>query len=123
MICAKGNPFIQILEYSTQRPKFETQILISNFVGQKFSCWHLDINSFWCQLGLSLELSCWNFGINSVWRQLVSPLGFLIPGDSFLGIPHCFPPFGFNLIIPSCGTKYFPVENLLYFSFIGELNK
>ena len=54
--CEKGNPFLQILEYSTLRPKFQTQIWISNFVGTKFSCWHLRIISFWIQLGSSLGL-------------------------------------------------------------------
>ena len=33
---AKGNPFIQILEYRTPRLKFKTQISISNSVGAKF---------------------------------------------------------------------------------------
>ena len=53
---AKGNPSLQILEYSTPRPKFQTQILISNFVGAKFSHWHIGITSFWRQLGSSLVL-------------------------------------------------------------------
>ena len=56
-------------------------------------CWRLGINSFWCQLGSSLELSRWHLGINSLWRQLGSPLGFAIPWDSFLGIPLCINSF------------------------------
>ena len=46
-----------------------------------------------------------------------------IPGDSLLGIPICFPPLGFTLLICSCGTTYFPVRYLLYFSFLGELHQ
>ena len=53
---AKGNPFLLILEYSSPRPKFQTQIWISNFVGAKFSRWYLRITSFWCQLRSSLGL-------------------------------------------------------------------
>ena len=87
---AKGNPSIQILEYSTSHPKLKTKIWISNTVGAKFSCWHPGINSFCCQLGYSLELSRWHLGINSFWHQLGSSLGLEIPGDSFLGIPLCF---------------------------------
>ena len=79
---AKGNGYLQILEYSTLRPKLKNQIWISNFVGAKLSCWHLRINYFWRQLGSSLELSLWNLGITSFWRQLGSSLGMEIPGDS-----------------------------------------
>ena len=68
---AKGNLFLQILEYSTRRPKFQTQILISNFVGAKFSRWHLGITSFL--------------------RQIGSSLGLDIPRDSFGGFLFDFP--------------------------------
>ena len=53
---AKGNPSLQILEYSTPRPKSQTQIWIWNVVGAKFSRWHLGINYFWSQLGSSMGL-------------------------------------------------------------------
>ena len=88
----------------------------------KFSRWHLGINSFWHQLGSSLEFSRWHLVINYVWRQIGSPLGFTIPRYSFSGIPPCFPPLRFTLLICPCGTTYFPVGDLLYFSFIGELH-
>ena len=53
---AKGNPSLQILEYSTPRPTLKTLIWISNFFGTKLSRWHLGITSFWHQLGSSLGL-------------------------------------------------------------------
>ena len=84
--------------------------------------WCLIINSFWCQLGPSLEFSRGHLGINSVWCQLGSPLGFAIPVDSFAGIPPCFPPLGFTLLIRLRGTTFSPVGGLLFFSFIGELH-
>ena len=83
-------------------------------------CWRLGINSFWLQLGSSLELSRWHLGINSLWRQLGSPLGFAIPRDSFSGIPLSFPPLGFHLLIHLWGTTFSPVGGLLLFSFLGK---
>ena len=83
--------------------------------------WRLGINSFWRQLGSSLELSRWHLGFNFVWRLLGSPLGFAIPGDSFSGISPCFPLLGFTLLICSWGTTFSPVGGLLFFSFLGEL--
>ena len=64
---------LQIVEYCTQRPKFKTQILISNFVGAKFSCWHLGKTSFWRQLRsyLGLEIT----GDSSKGFLFVSPIG------------------------------------------------
>ena len=70
--------------------------------------WRLGINSFWCQLGYSLELSRWYLIINSVWNQIGLPLGFAIPGDSFSGISPCFLPLGFTLIICYWGTIFSP---------------
>ena len=106
VIYAKGNPSLQILEYSTPRQKFKTQIWISNFVGKRISRWHLGINSFWHQLGSSLEYFRWHLGIISFWRQLGYLLGLEIPGDSsFLGFLFAFP----------CWV-------LICFSFRGELN-
>ena len=87
---AKGNPSLKILVYYTLRLKFKTQIWISNSVGAKFSWWRLGINSFWRQLGSTLESSCWHLGITSFWIQLGSPLGLEIPRDSFSRIPFCF---------------------------------
>ena len=118
---SKGNPFIQILEFCTPRPKLKTQNL--NF---KLHCceilrWHLGINTFWRQLGSLLEFSSQYLGNNSVWIQIGSPLGFAIPGDSFSRIPPCSPPLVFTFLIRQCGTKYFPVGDLLYFSFLDEL--
>ena len=73
-------------------------------------------------LGSSLEFSCGRLGTNSVWRPFGSPLGFAIPGDSFSGIPPCFPPLGFTLIVRSQGTTFSPVGGLLFFYFLGELH-
>ena len=50
-------------------------------------------------------------------------MGFAIPVDSFSGTPPWFPPLGFSLLIRSCGTTYFPVGDLLYFYFLGELHQ
>ena len=86
----KGNPYLQILEYSTLRLKLKTQILISKSVGAKFSLWHLGINSFWCQLGSLLKFSFWHLQITAFSRQLGSSLGLEIHVDFFLGIPLCF---------------------------------
>ena len=94
LIRAKGNPSLEILEYSTPHPKLKTQTLISNFVGAKFSRWHLRINSFWRQLGSLLELSCWHLGITFFWCQLGSYLGLEIPGDSSQGFLFAFPHWG-----------------------------
>ena len=115
VIRAKGNLSLQILEYSTPRPKFKTQILISNFVGAKFSRWHLGITSFW--------------------RQLRSSLGLEIPGDSSHGFLFAFTCWGL-LCFSFCGELHefwngemvkwwnesFPIGVLLCFSFLGELN-
>ena len=68
--------------------------------------WRLGINSFWRQLGSSLELSGWHLGIKTIWRQLGLLFGFAIPGGFFLGIPPCFPPLGFTVIICSWGTTF-----------------
>ena len=86
-------------------------------------CWRLGINSFWCQFGSSLEFSRWHLGINSVWRQLGLPLGFAIPGDSISGIPPCFPPLGFTLLICSWGITFHTIGGLLLLSFLGELHR
>ena len=48
---AKGNPSLEILEYSTPRPKCKPQFWILNFVGANISRCHLGINSFSRQLG------------------------------------------------------------------------
>ena len=82
----KGNPSPQILEYSTPRPKFETQIWISNLVGAKFSHWHLRITSFW--------------------SQLVSSLVLEIPRYSSRGFLFDFPPLGFTMLLLSWGTTW-----------------
>ena len=120
LIRAKGNPSLEILEYSTPHPKLKTQTLISNFVGAKFSRWHLRINSFWRQLGSLLELSCWHLGITFFWCRLGSYLGLEIPGillrDSFLLSPievyYAYPFVGgyisphrcFTMLLLSWGT-------------------
>ena len=84
--------------------------------------WCLGITSFWRPLGSSLEIFRGRLGTNSVWRPFGSPLGFGIPGDSFSGIPPCFPPLGFNLIVCSRGTTLSPVGGFLFFSFLVELH-
>ena len=115
IVCrSNGNPSLQILEYSTPRPTFITKIRTSNFVGAKFSRWHLGINSFWRLLGSSLEFPRWHLGITSFWSQLGSSL--LGIGDYwrfFSGIPLCFSMVGFTMLVRSWGTTYFPVEVLL----------
>ena len=117
---AKGNPSLQILEYSTPRPKFKIQIWISNSVGEKFPFRHLRINSFWSQLGYLLELSLWHLGITSLWRQLWSSLVLEIPRDSFLGIPLCFPPLGFTMF-HFCGELHINLLGFYYASsFLGN---
>ena len=85
--------------------------------------WRLGINYFWRQLGSSLELSCWHFKINSFWFHMGSPSVFAIPVDSLSGITPCFTLLGFTLITRLCGTTYFPVGGLLYFSFLGVLHQ
>ena len=85
--------------------------------------WCLGISSFWRQLGCLLEFSCGHLENNSFWRQLGSPLGFVIPGDSFSGIPPCFPLMGFTLLICLRGITWSPIEGLLFFYFLGELNQ
>ena len=172
---ANGNPSLQILEYSTPRSKFQTQIWISNSVGAKFTrwhlginyfwrqlvsllelylwhlglasfrqqpgsslgleipgdsflgislffCWHLIINSFWRQLGYLLELSRWHLVINYFWHQIKYSLGLGIPVDSFSGISLCFPLSGFTMFISPWETTHFPVDILLWFSFLGQIN-
>ena len=46
---------------------------------------------------------------NSFWRPFGSLLLFAIPGDSLSGIPLCFPPLGFTLIVSSLGTQFSPL--------------
>ena len=70
-----------------------------------------------------LEFSRRCLGTNSIWRPFGSPLGFAIPGDSFPGIPPCFPPLWFILIFRSRGTTFTPVGGLLFFSFLAELHQ
>ena len=72
--CAKGNQSLQIMEYSTPRSKFQTNIWISNFVEAK--CF------------------CWNLGINSYCHQLRSTLGLDIPEDSSGGFLFAFTCWG-----------------------------
>ena len=85
--------------------------------------WCLVIISFWRSIGSSLEFFCRRLGNNSVWRPLGSPLVFAIPGDSFLGIPPCFPALGFTLILCSRGTAFSLVWGFLFFSFLGGLHQ
>ena len=76
--CAKKNPSLQILEYSTPNPKCKTEILIPNFFCAKFSRWHLGITSFWRQLGFSLGLD--------------------IPEDPSLGFLFALPRWGLHCL-------------------------
>ena len=85
--------------------------------------WCLGINSLKRQLGSLLEFSRGHLGTNSFWRQLESPLGFVIPGDSFSGIPPGFPLLEFTMIVNLWGTTFSPVGGLLLFSFLGELHQ
>ena len=84
--------------------------------------WCLGITSFLRPLRYSLEFSRRRLGTNSVWRSFGSPLVFAIPGDSFSGIPPCFPPLGFTLIVRSRVTTFSPVGVFLFFSFLGGLH-
>ena len=119
---AKGNPSLQILEYSTPHQKFKTQIWISNFVGTKFSCWHLKVNLFWHQLGSPLEYFCWHLGIISFWRELGYLLGLDIPGDSSRGFLFAFPCW-FLLCLSFREELHISVMSLLCFYFCGELHQ
>ena len=83
-------------------------------------CCRLGINSFWRQHGYLLEFFCLHLIINSVWRQLRCPLVFLTPGDSFLGIPPCFPLLGFTQLICSCGTTFPPLGVYYSSPFLGN---
>ena len=55
-----------------------------------------------------LEFSRERLGTNSVWRLFGLPLGFAIPGDSFSGIPPCFPPVGVYLDCSFARNCIFP---------------
>ena len=126
------NPSLQILEYSTLRPKLKTQISISNFVGTKFFRWHLRIIFFWRQLRSSLEFSHSNLIITSFWHQFGSYLGLDIPGDSSQGFLFAFHRWGllsFSFVgncmngeMVKWRNKYFLVGVLLCFYFLGELH-
>ena len=59
-------------------------------------------------LGSLLEFPRGRLGTNSVWRPFGSLLLFAIPGDSFSGIPPCFPPLGFTLIVLFARNYAFP---------------
>ena len=82
--------------------------------------WRLGINSFCNQLESSLEFSRWHLGIKSVWRQLGSPLEFAIHWESVSGIPRCFPPLGFTLLIHSWGTTFPPLGVYYSSPFLGN---
>ena len=82
--------------------------------------WCLRTISFWRQLGYSLGFSCRHLGTNSVWRPLGLPLGFAIPGDSLSGVPPCFPPLGFTLIVCLQGTTFSPVGVSYSSPFLGD---
>ena len=49
--------------------------------------------------------------------------GICDPRRFLLGIPPCFPPLGFTLIVNSLGTPFSPVGGLLLFSFLRELHR
>ena len=70
--------------------------------------------------------SCWNFPAGTL--ELI-PFGarsdgFFIrnPRRFLLGIPPCFPPLGFTLIVLFARNSVFPVGGLLFFSFLGGLH-
>ena len=110
MICSKGIPSLQILEYSTPRPEFKTQIWTSNFVGTKFFRCQLRINFFWHQLRSSLEFSHSHLVITSFWRQFGSSLGLDIHGDSSRG---------FLLALPYWGLQCLSFRGELHISLLG----
>ena len=71
-------------------------------------------------LGSLLEFPRGRLGTNFVWRPFGSLLGFAIPGDSFSGIPPCFPPLGFTLIVCSRGTTFPPLVVYCSSPFLGN---
>ena len=86
-------------------------------------CWCLGITSFWRPLGSSLEFSCGRLGTNSVWRPFGSTLGFVTPRYFFSGIPPCFPPLEFTLIVCLRGTTFPPLGVYCYSPFLGNYIK
>ena len=117
---AKGNPYLDILEYSTLHPKFKTQICISNFVGAKFSRGNLIINYFWRQLGSLLGFSRWHLRLTSFWRQLGSSLGLEIPGDYSRGFLFAFPCWGLLFLYFSGELHISPLEFYCDSPFLGN---
>ena len=81
--------------------------------------WCHRINSFWLQLGSSLEFPRGHLGINSVWRQLTLPLGFSIPGDSFSGFLLVFPRLGLFCLFVRGGLHFPPLGAYYYYPFLG----
>ena len=61
------------------------------------------------QLGSLLEFPRWRLGTIFVWCLFGSFLGYVIPGDSFSGIPPCFSPLGFTLVVRLLGTPFPPL--------------
>ena len=47
-------------------------------------------------------------------------MGFAIPGDSFSGLPPCFPLLGFTLLISSWGTIFPLLGFYYYYTFLGN---
>ena len=60
------------------------------------------------QLGFLLEFSCGRLGTNSFCRPFGSLFLFAIRGDSFSGIPPCFPPLGVYLNSSFARNSVFP---------------
>ena len=66
--------------------------------------WYLGITSARIFVGIYRR----RLGTNLFWRPFGSLLGFAIPRDSFSGIPTCFPPLGFTLIVSFARNSILP---------------
>ena len=135
-IFAQTRIYVEIVHYVENYPSGTSEFIyfwrqLGSYLGVKISgdsflgiplrfCWCLVINSFWHQFGSLLEFSCGNIATNFVWRQLRSPLGFAIPGDSFLGIPPCSPRWGLLWFFVH-GELHFPPLGVYYsYPFLGN---
>ena len=62
-------------------------------------------------LGFLLEFPRGRLGNNSFWQPFGSLLLFAIPGDSFLGIPPCFSPYGVYRYSTLLGNSIYDVDH------------
>ena len=129
MRCENKNPSLQILEYSTPRPKFKTQNqfqtplarnyhagtseLIPFGANLDFCCNFLAGTSEFCPFGANSDLTCdWIFLDISYWVFL-----FGFPRWGLLCFPfvgnYIFPRWGFTMILLSWGTASITKRKIL----------